>query len=170
MDTNASLTYFAINSAVFASVNVATSVFSILMNIFFIYCMVFQQSEQELLKQPLNVLQGILVGCNITINACTLLNVCSSLLPYWDYFIVYQCMIYVMMASVTSSFWQNICAIIIYLWKHLKNMEKSSTLSSPRFQRQIRMTIRKLIQSKSRSQSVIQFRFYAVMDPDYNKI
>ncbi|XP_060733179.1 uncharacterized protein LOC132850558 [Tachysurus vachellii] len=80
MDTNASLTYFAINSAVFASVNVATSVFSILMNIFFIYCMVFQQSD---------------------------------------------------------------CAIIIYLWKHLKNMEKSSTLSSPRFQRQIRMTIRR---------------------------
>lgn len=241
MDTNASLTYSAINSAVFASVNVAISVFSILMNIFFVYCIVFQQNEQEQLKQPLNVLQGILVGCNITINACTLLNVCSSLFPSWDYFFVYQCMIYVMMASLTSSFWQNVfyycqitpaqshficlrknirvfiycallingvfyvcalslfigveilqnpdsyndtstantinyqwltvtsswyliflitfaffilnmcgmsassCATIIYLWKHLKNMEKSSTLSSPRFQRQIRMTIRSIV-------------------------
>lgn len=225
----------------FASLNVPVSVFSILMNIFFIYCMVFQQYEQEQLKQPLNVLQGILVGSNITINVCTLLKVCIYFFqPYSKYFlvniVVSKCVVYTMMTSVTSSFWQNVfyycqitpaqsyfvwlkknirvliycalliniivylfglslvcafvviiqsaasdnstsivsdtkfisivetwnvvfsmtlvllvlnlsgmstssCATVIYLRKHLKNMEESNTLSSPRFQRQIKMII-----------------------------
>ncbi|XP_053352948.1 uncharacterized protein LOC128524405 [Clarias gariepinus] len=230
------------SSEYFTSLNVPASFFSILMNIFFIYCMAFQQREQEQLKQPLNVLQGILVGCNTTINAFTLLKVCINCFPrysdVWSY-VISQCMVYTMMTSVTSSFWQNVfyycqiiplqfkfmwlkkniqvliyftlltsgivylfglslitaftvivsnnasandtvmgvphnssllwiivtwylvfsltlamlvlnlcgmstssCATVIYLWKHVKNMEESNTLSSPRFQKQIRMTIR----------------------------
>lgn len=235
MDTNASLTLFSARSfEEFASVNVPASVVSILMNVFFIYCMVFQQSEQEQLKQPLNVLQGILVGCNITINIGTLLNVCFRFfLLSWETLTVPFSLSYTMMLSVAASSWQNVfyyfqitpahsyficlkknirvfmycsllifgvvylcglslliviiivknnvsngdistnshylkvsftmnlvllvtvvflalnlcgmstssCATVIYLWKHLKNMEESSTISSPRFQRQIRMTI-----------------------------
>lgn len=244
MDSSESSFYFEMSSQDFASVNVPGSVFSIFMNIFFIYCLVFQQHEQEQLKQPLNVLQGILLGCNITINVCTLLKVCINIFPpSWDLlpYVVTQCVVYIMMTSVTSSFWQNVfyycqitqtpsrfiwlkknirafiycallingivylfglslitavfvmfpndasdnntsthpdtnssfmvvsyawfvvfcmtlgllmlnlcgmstssCATVIYLWKHLKNMEESNTLSSPRFQTQIRMTIRSI--------------------------
>lgn len=245
MDKNASMVlFFVMNSEDFASLNVPASVFSILVNFFFVYCKVFRQHKQEQLKQPLNVLQGILVGCNIVISICTLLKVCMNVYPSrWAYFpiVVSQCMVYTMMTSVTSSFWQNVfyycqitpkqsyfiwlkkslrvfiyCALlinmmvylfglslipaiivilnnyannndtsadsvinsplanivtmwysvssvtlcllilnlcgmstssyatVIYLWKHLKNMEQSSSLSSPRFQRQIWMTIRSI--------------------------
>lgn len=245
MDHNEStILSFEMSYEDFTSVNVPVSVFIIVMNIFFIYCMVFQQSEQEQLKQPLNVLQGILVGCNIAISVCMLLQVCIHVFPpCWVCLpkIVSNCVVYTMMTSVTSSFWQNVfyycqitpvqsyfiwlkknicvciycallisvtiylfglslviviivilqstaskngtstvpvsysifmnialiwylvysmtlgllilnlcgmstssCATVIYLWKHLKNMERNNTLSSPRFQRQIRMTIRSI--------------------------
>lgn len=243
MDHNASMNLsFEMSYEDFTSVNVPVSIFSILMNIFFIYCLVFQQYHQEQLKQPLNILQGILVGCNIMISVCTLLRVCIHVLPAsWGYLpqLVSKCAVYTMMTSVTSSFWQNVfyycqitpaqsyfiwlkknirvfiycallinvivylfglsfvsaiiliiqeagndnstfavfftysylrdvaaawslvffltmvllilnlcgmsissCATVIYLWKHLKNMEVSNTTSSPRLQRKIRMTIR----------------------------
>ncbi|XP_034160717.2 uncharacterized protein LOC117597436 [Pangasianodon hypophthalmus] len=102
MDHEASmLSFFAMSSEDFASVNIPASVFSILMNIFFIYCMVFQQPSS--------------------------------------------------------------CATVIYLWKHLKNMKESNTLSSPRFQRQIRMTIRRFFKQSGGISLLLQ----AVVCPDY---
>ncbi|KAF7709691.1 hypothetical protein HF521_016541, partial [Silurus meridionalis] len=233
--------YVGLSHKDFALVNVPASVFSILMNIFFIYCMIFHQREHQQLKPPLNILQGILVGCNIMISVCTLLKVCMNALPCLHYVrtVVSKFVVYIMMTSVTSSFWQNVyyycqitpaqshclclkknictfiycallingliylfgfslyialiviiitnskgimlnfdtnyqalgiavswflvmvmtfcflilnlcgmsascCATVIYLWKHLKNMEMNNTLSSPRFRRQIRMTIRSI--------------------------
>lgn len=228
----------------FTSVNVPVSVFIIFMNIFFIYCLVFQQHTQEQLKQPLKTLQGILIGCNILINVCTLFRVCIYGFPsHWSFLvsIVVMCMVFIMMISETSCFCQNVfyycqisptqsyfiwfkknisvltycallitvivnlyelslisavivliqsvdinngtitdnsrytqlmnvivawkfvyfliisllvlnlcgmsissCATVICLWKHLKNMEKSITVSSPRLQKQIRMIIRSI--------------------------
>ncbi|XP_036428261.1 LOW QUALITY PROTEIN: taste receptor type 2 member 114-like [Colossoma macropomum] len=234
----------------FASVNVPFSAVSILFNIFFVYCMVVPQQGAEQLKEPLKVLLGSLIGCNITIHFCSLLFVFNEFV-FRDIIknvnllhiicpLILTVMIYTMMTIVMSSHWKNMfyfcqivplqhsffvwfkrniraliysalilnkifclfgmavgvfyntvqfsmnlannftndtqdalwnslqinymlcfasfmftlalymlslcvmlassCAVVLYLWRHMKNVEESG-LVSPRLQRQIKMTI-----------------------------
>ncbi|XP_017546940.2 uncharacterized protein LOC108423848 [Pygocentrus nattereri] len=226
----------------FHLVNVPLSVVSILMDIFFVFCMVFPQQGQPQMKQPLNVLVGSLVGCNTALHFCVLLFVISgftySLSAYFDsvglYYFTAECLLFTMRTSVTSYLWLNVfyycqivpakhsllillrknirlfvysalifdkfiflygvatsvvryliitpytttyeeknavkhavgvdfwsrlvyflfslcvmltssCATVLYLWRHMKNMEDSSR-SSPHLQSQMRVTITGIVQ------------------------
>ncbi|XP_072542466.1 uncharacterized protein [Salminus brasiliensis] len=105
----------------FQSVNVPLSVVSILMDIFFVLCMRSPVSEQQRMKQPLNVLLGSLVGCNTALHFFTFLFVLSdftdSLLKSdsHGHFLTTQCLLLIMRASVTSCLWLNVfyyCQIV----------------------------------------------------------
>ncbi|XP_037395047.1 uncharacterized protein LOC119263592 [Pygocentrus nattereri] len=242
--------YAGMSAQTFASLNVPLSAVSILLNFFFAHCMVFPHKGAERLKEPLKVLLASLVGCNTTINFCSLFYVfyhfvLNLLLMNWYILIIVSnlissVMMYTMLTIVTSchcknmlyfcqivplqhsvliwfkrniraliysalilnaifylfgltvdiayeitrsdydvvftlrndtedSLWNSMqlnysiglanvwftllyfllslcvmlassCATVLYLWRHMKNMEKSG-LVSPRLQRQIKMTI-----------------------------
>lgn len=105
----------------FQSVNMPLTLVSILMDIFFVCCMLFSQGQQRM-KQPLNVLVGSLVGCNTTLHFCTLLFVISHFaysLPILDRIVFHcittQCLLFTMRTSVTSCLWLNVfyyCQIV----------------------------------------------------------
>ncbi|XP_072542462.1 uncharacterized protein [Salminus brasiliensis] len=106
----------------FQSVNVPLSVVSILMDIFFVFCMLSQVPEQQRLKQPLNVLLGSLVGCNTALHFFTFLFVLSDFIDSLSesdshvfYYFTAQCLLFTMRASVTSCLWLNVfyyCQIV----------------------------------------------------------
>uniref|UniRef100_A0AAR2IM81 Taste receptor type 2 n=1 Tax=Pygocentrus nattereri TaxID=42514 RepID=A0AAR2IM81_PYGNA len=229
---------FEMSGEAFGSVNVPVSVFSLILNIIFVFCLLFPHRGTKRLKQPLNILLGSLVGSNIAAHICILVMVVynflsptsiKSLIIWW---LVPVIAVYTMMISVNSSHWLNVfycfqilpvqrpsfiwlkrnirifmysalvfsvvvcllgmsvntagifilyenttenqtdwrgldnawsavfwmtlglfclslcvmlvssCATLVFLWRHMKNMEKSSSpVSSPHRQRQIRVTI-----------------------------
>ncbi|XP_072542461.1 uncharacterized protein [Salminus brasiliensis] len=106
----------------FQSVNVPLSVVSILMDIFFVFCMLSQVPEQQRKKQPLNVLLGSLVGCNTALHFFTFLFVLSDFIDSLSesdshvfYYFTAQCLLFTMRASVTSCLWLNVfyyCQIV----------------------------------------------------------
>ncbi|XP_051565498.1 uncharacterized protein LOC127447596 [Myxocyprinus asiaticus] len=90
----------------FTILNVPVSGATILMNIFFVYCMFFPENRPENnLKPPLNVLLGSLIGCNLTLNVFNLLFVFyDHFYPAsWVYTISYAITMYAMRTSFTTS-------------------------------------------------------------------
>ncbi|XP_036430709.1 taste receptor type 2 member 1-like [Colossoma macropomum] len=122
-----------ITYVVFASVNIAVSAACMLMNVFFVFCMVFPQQGTERLKQPLNVLLGSLVGSNIALHVFTLLSVVSDFMSSSNslvYDVGTAVMLFTMRTSITSILWLNVfyyCQIVpaqhpffIWLKKNIK--------------------------------------------------
>ncbi|XP_072542440.1 uncharacterized protein [Salminus brasiliensis] len=116
-----------VNHVVFASVNITLSLPSMLLNIIFIFCMVFPQPGTERLKQPLSVLLGSLVGSNIALHVFTLLAVFFDLMLSFNaliYDITAAVMLFTMRISITSTLWLNVfyyCQIVpaqhsVFLW------------------------------------------------------
>ncbi|XP_036430663.1 uncharacterized protein LOC118810743 [Colossoma macropomum] len=126
--------YVGMSAHTFASLNVPLSAVSILLNFFFVYCMVFPQKGAERLKEPLNVLLGSLVGCNTTIHLCSLFYVfhqfvLNTLIMNWYTLIIVSdlilsIMLYTMLTIVTSCHWKNMfyfCQIVplqnsVFIW------------------------------------------------------
>ncbi|XP_049341327.1 taste receptor type 2 member 8-like [Astyanax mexicanus] len=126
MDYNSSGSYFLISMSAksFAAVNVPLSATGILLNVFFVFCMIFPPQGAELLKPLLKVLLGSLVGCN------TAIHVCGCLIVYYVFVIhdvildwlalvisglIVNVMMYTMMTSVTCCQWMNMfyfCQIV----------------------------------------------------------
>ncbi|XP_022535925.1 taste receptor type 2 member 1 [Astyanax mexicanus] len=111
----------SISLKTFQSVNVPLSLFSIFMDIFFIFCL-SPVSEQQRLKPPLLVLLGSLVGCNTALHFFTLLFVLSDFAnslsetdSYSFYYFTAQCLLFTMRVSITSCLWLNVfyyCQIV----------------------------------------------------------
>ncbi|XP_051997763.1 uncharacterized protein LOC127654584 [Xyrauchen texanus] len=90
----------------FTILNVPVSGATVLMNIFFVYCMFFPENRPENnLKPPLNVLLGSLIGCNLTLNVLNLLFVFYDQFytASWIYTISYAVMLYATRTSFTTS-------------------------------------------------------------------
>ncbi|KAI5107317.1 taste receptor, type 2, member 201, tandem duplicate 1, partial [Silurus meridionalis] len=88
----------------------------ILVNIFLLICMFCPQQRTGQLKQPLNVLLGTLVGCNITLQLCNLICEMMTFSPgFMSYNFIIELAYFTMRTSVTSSFWLNVfyfCQIV----------------------------------------------------------
>ncbi|XP_047011863.1 taste receptor type 2 member 114 [Ictalurus punctatus] len=115
--------FIMMDSLTFAVVNIPVSIISIIMNIFLVFCMFFPRQRTERLKQPLNVLLGTLVGCNITLQACIFLYTFmeSKLLLPSDMgsSVITEMILFTMRTSVTSSLWLNVfyyCQIVPAQW------------------------------------------------------
>ncbi|XP_036430675.1 taste receptor type 2 member 42-like [Colossoma macropomum] len=131
---NYSYLYIAMSARVFAKVNMPLSAVSLLLNIFFIYCMVFPQQGAEQLKRTLKVLLGSLIACNITIHSSSILTVLCEFVLYnvinnWYIWylmfdVILAVMMYTMMTIVTSCHWKNMfyfCQIVrlqhsVFIW------------------------------------------------------
>ncbi|XP_036430610.1 taste receptor type 2 member 1-like [Colossoma macropomum] len=106
----------------FQSVSVPLSLVSMLMDIVFVFCMVFPQQGQPRMKQPLNLLVGSLVGCNTALHVCTLLFVVSDFIyspsnvnSVIFYDVAAEVLLFTMRTSVTSSLWLTVfyyCQIV----------------------------------------------------------
>lgn len=94
----------------FVLVDTSVSVITIFVNIFLVICMFFPQEGTERLKQPLNVVLGTLIGCNITLQVCIFLYIIAIF--YSTRFLVYgvivEMLFFTMRTSVTSSLWLNV--------------------------------------------------------------
>ncbi|KAG9271601.1 taste receptor type 2 member 8-like [Astyanax mexicanus] len=127
MGYNSSWTYFYIemSAKMFVSVNVPLSAIGILLNMFFVFCMVFPPQGAEQQKRILKVLLGSLVWCNTVIHLVCLFIVfyefimwnldmkVSILLAMSD--VILNVMIYSMITSVTCCHWMNMfyfCQIV----------------------------------------------------------
>lgn len=101
----------------FNFVIISVSIVNILMNTFLIFCMTFTQQKTGRLKQPLNVLLGTLLGCNITLQLCNFMcSIVDFFLPlFMNYFIILQITLFAMRTSVTAYLWLNVfyyCQIV----------------------------------------------------------
>ncbi|XP_072542441.1 uncharacterized protein [Salminus brasiliensis] len=113
---------FRMSSKAFALVNVFVAVFNILMNLFFIFCMVFPQQGPEHLKQPLKILLGLLIECSIAVHVCILIFVqngdvifAPESAEFLIYHIIEEVMLFTMRTSVTSHLWLSVfyyCQIV----------------------------------------------------------
>ncbi|KAI5107318.1 taste receptor, type 2, member 201, tandem duplicate 1, partial [Silurus meridionalis] len=87
-----------------------------LVNIFLFVCMFCPQQRTGQLKQPLKVLLGTLVGCNITLQLCILFCSIITIFPVFvSYLFIIQLTYFTMRISLTSSFWLNVfyfCQIV----------------------------------------------------------
>ncbi|KAI7808597.1 taste receptor [Triplophysa rosa] len=96
---------------IFTKLYVPVSAATILMNMFFIYCMFSSQDGSEICqKPPLNVLFGSLIGCNLLLNICNLLFVMYDFVdvPIRMYIISSALIMYAMRTSVTASLGVNV--------------------------------------------------------------
>ena len=110
MDFNYSYFSVEMSSEAFAAVNVPVSVFSVILNIMFVFCMVFPLNGTESLKQPLTVLLALLVGCNLAAHICILVMVFNNFFPsYVVWYLAPVIAVYIMLTSVNSSHWLNVC-------------------------------------------------------------
>ncbi|KAG9271605.1 taste receptor type 2 member 114-like [Astyanax mexicanus] len=126
------------SSLAFASVNVPLSAVSIILNLYFIFCMAFPEQGSERMKQPLKVLLGSLFGFNTALHACSLLWALKDFLfftvtPFAIVFtyVVLDLVLFSVRASVTSSLWLNVfyyCQIVpaqrpVFIWvkKNIKS-------------------------------------------------
>ncbi|XP_053089830.1 taste receptor type 2 member 114-like [Pangasianodon hypophthalmus] len=88
---------------------IPVSTVTILVNIFLIFCMCFQEQGTEHLKQPLNVLLGTLVGCNITFHVCIFLfSIVNRYSGFLVYVVIEEILFLTMKTSATSSLWLNV--------------------------------------------------------------
>lgn len=111
MNSSYDSSYVEMSSLAFAIVDVPVSVATILMNLFFVYCMFFSQDGSEISqKPPLNVLVGSLIGCNLLLNTCNLLFVMYDFVdvPIRMYIISSGLVMYAMRTSVTASLGVNV--------------------------------------------------------------
>ncbi|XP_051567085.1 taste receptor type 2 member 10-like [Myxocyprinus asiaticus] len=95
----------------FTILTVPVSGATILMNMFFVYCMFFPENgTKNSLKPPLNVLLGSLIGCNLTLNVFNLLFVLFDHFhpATWLYTISYAVTLFAMRTSFTSSLGLNV--------------------------------------------------------------
>ncbi|XP_072542453.1 uncharacterized protein [Salminus brasiliensis] len=117
--------YIVMRAETFISVNVPLSAVGILLNMFFVFCMVFPPQGAEQLKKLLKVLLGSLVGCNMIIHFCCLFIVFYEFILWkidldWDILfvmsdLILNVMMYTMMTSVCSCHWKNMfyfCQIV----------------------------------------------------------
>ncbi|XP_037394884.1 taste receptor type 2 member 42-like [Pygocentrus nattereri] len=147
--------YFSVemSAEAFASVNVPFSAVSVLLNIFFIYCMVVPQQGAEQLKDPLKVLLGSLIGCNIIIHSCSFLIVLTDFVLYKifpNWFTSYvlhnltlSVMMYTVMTIITSCYWRNVfyfCQIVplqhsVFIWfkRNMRGLIRSALILSSIF-------------------------------------
>ncbi|XP_049341071.1 taste receptor type 2 member 10-like, partial [Astyanax mexicanus] len=133
-----SVAVIGMSSLAFASVNVPLSAVSIIVNLYFIFCMAFPEQGSERMKQPLKVLLGSLFGFNTALHACSLLWALKDFLfftvtPFAMVFtyIVLDLVLFSVRASVTSSLWLNVfyyCQIVpaqrpVFIWvkKNIKS-------------------------------------------------
>ncbi|XP_051567092.1 taste receptor type 2 member 10-like [Myxocyprinus asiaticus] len=96
----------------FAILNVPISGAAIMMNMFYVYCMFSPQNGSEnILKPPLNVLLGSLIGCNLTLNFLNLLFVSYDTffsVSSWIYAVSSAVVLYVTRTSFTTSLGLNV--------------------------------------------------------------
>ncbi|XP_022535720.2 taste receptor type 2 member 114-like [Astyanax mexicanus] len=114
--------FLKMSSQAFASVNMAVASLSIFINLFFVFCMVFPSQRSEHLKQPLNILLGLLIGSSIASHVCILIFVHSGDVlftaespKFLINHIVEETMLFIMRTSVTSHLWLNVfyyCQIV----------------------------------------------------------
>nr|XP_055071749.1 taste receptor type 2 member 7-like [Misgurnus anguillicaudatus] len=91
-------------------VNVAVSVVTILINIFFICCMFSsQEGPGNQQKPPLNVLLGSLIGCNIFLSIC-IIFFCQQVfhVPYGQDNVLHGAIFYALRSSFTASVGLNV--------------------------------------------------------------
>ncbi|KAI5107320.1 taste receptor, type 2, member 201, tandem duplicate 1, partial [Silurus meridionalis] len=129
----------------FALVNIPVSAITSFMNFFFVFCMVFPQQGKERLRQPLNVLLGLLVGGNITLQICIFLYIVTVF--YVDGILVFaviaEMLFFTMRTSVTSSLWLNVfyycqivpaqCSVFIFLKRNIRIFIYSSIIAEKIF-------------------------------------
>ncbi|XP_052004326.1 uncharacterized protein LOC127658834 [Xyrauchen texanus] len=99
------------SSLAFAILNGPVSGATILMNMFFVYCLSYPQTGPDnSIKPPLNVLLGSLIGCSLTLNVFNLLFVSfDSFYPkQWMYTIASAVKMYATRTSFTTSLGMNI--------------------------------------------------------------
>ncbi|XP_036430696.1 taste receptor type 2 member 10-like [Colossoma macropomum] len=135
---------------VFAVVNVSASVSSILMNLFFVFCMILPHQESEQLKQPLSILLGSLVGCSIAVHACVLVFVHNGFISFASdssqfmfYHLIQELMLFTMRTSVTSHIWLNVyyycqivpaqCSFFIWLKRNIRVFVYSALVTEKLF-------------------------------------
>lgn len=72
--------------------------------------MFFPKERTERLKQPLNVLLGTLVGCNISLQVCIFLFIVIDLFSsrIVVYAVIVELLFFTMRTSITSSLWLNV--------------------------------------------------------------
>ncbi|XP_049341067.1 uncharacterized protein LOC125804979 [Astyanax mexicanus] len=107
--------------APFRSVNMPLSVVSILIDIFYIFCMLSPGPKKQRMKQPLLVLLGFLVGSNTALNILTFLFLLMNVTESWQSSdtlglnILAQCLLFTMRVSINSCLWLNVfyyCQIV----------------------------------------------------------
>lgn len=105
----------AMSSTFFASVNVPLSAVSIVINIYFLFCMTFPEQGSEQLKQPLKILLGTLFGFHTVLHGCSFLwalrdfmfvsfSVLNAILSN----VILDLVLFSVRSSVTSSLWLNV--------------------------------------------------------------
>ncbi|NP_001077333.1 taste receptor, type 2, member 201, tandem duplicate 1 [Danio rerio] len=117
----------------YALVNVPVSIITILMNVFFVYCMFSSEKGQaNSVKPPLNVLLWSLIGCSLLHNIFNLLFVLYELVypPVWLYIISGATILFAMRTSFTACLGLQICYFLqivpvrwpcfIWMKKHIK--------------------------------------------------
>ncbi|KAK2849874.1 hypothetical protein Q7C36_008657 [Tachysurus vachellii] len=133
------------DSLTFVLLNSNISIFTFFVNIFLVFCMLFPQQGTDRLKQPLNVLLGTIVGCNITLQICIFLYIiialCSSRLMV--FVVAVEILFFSMRTSVTSSLWLNVfyyCQIVptqhsvfIYLKRNIRFFIYTSLIAEKLF-------------------------------------
>ncbi|XP_058643839.1 uncharacterized protein LOC131547347 [Onychostoma macrolepis] len=100
------------NMVAFAIVNVPVSIASILMNIFFAYCMIFsQKGPVNSIKPLLNVLLWSLIGCNLILNILNLLFVFFDFVEWvpWIHILSEAGILFAMWTGFTASLALNVC-------------------------------------------------------------
>ncbi|XP_052420670.1 uncharacterized protein LOC127964492 [Carassius gibelio] len=96
----------------FAIVNVPVSIATILLNIFFAYCMIFsQKGPANSIKPLLNVLLCSLIGCSLVLNILNLLLVYSNFfdLGSWIHIFLEAGLLFAMWTGFTASLALNVC-------------------------------------------------------------
>ncbi|XP_073701184.1 uncharacterized protein [Garra rufa] len=117
----------------FAIVNVPVSVATILVNMFFVYCMISsQEGPVNRVKPPLNVLLWSLIGCNLILNIFNLLfSFFNFVYPApWIYVFSVAGFLFAMWTGFTASFALNVCyylqivpvrqTVLIWIKKHIR--------------------------------------------------
>ncbi|KAI5628079.1 taste receptor type 2 member 10, partial [Silurus asotus] len=126
--------FIMMDSLTFAVVNIPVSIISILINFFCVICMFFPQHSRERLRQPLNVLLGTLVACNVILQVCISVYTFMECGLLWSsnrvYGVIIEIILFSMRISVTSSLWLNVfyvcqivpaeCSVFICLKRNIK--------------------------------------------------
>lgn len=129
----------------FDAVTIFMSIVNFFINIFLLFSVFFKQQRLRRLKQPLNVLLGTLLGCNITFQLCNCICSITDFFPlgFTDYVIIIEIALFTVRTSVTSSMWLNVfyfCQIVpakrsffIFLKKNIRGFIYSALIADKIF-------------------------------------